>query len=126
LVLGAVEVGDVADLERGVGSRAGSCGRVRDGEAAVAGVDFGDGELEEGLEVELGAGVWRGAGGVRGWFGGREGGKRGREREWGEGKRGKKEKGERAVHEGDADDGAVAVILGCDGDLTAGCWVSGG
>lgn len=58
LVLGAVEVGSVEDLEGGVRAGGDGGGLVGDGEARVAGVDFRDGGAGEAGEVGLGLGVW--------------------------------------------------------------------
>ena len=64
LVLGAVEVGRVFDLDGGVGawSDGGASGgeAVREGDAGVPRVDLGDEGGCDGGEVGLGFGVWAG------------------------------------------------------------------
>lgn len=58
LVLGAVKVGCVLDLDGGVCALGRRPWWVGDGEAGVAGVDFGDGDRGEDVaEVGLGLGV---------------------------------------------------------------------
>lgn len=58
LVLGPIEVGYVLELQGCVCAWGGPSRRIRDGDAAVSRVDFGDGELTEGVEVGLGSGIW--------------------------------------------------------------------
>jgi hypothetical protein len=57
LVLRAVEVGRVLDLDGRIGAGADGGGRVGDGNAGVAWVELGDGRGAEGREVGLGFGV---------------------------------------------------------------------